>query len=161
MDDFVMNNLNAVQRSRLAKLHIRATNVPEHMTLWRKTLRLSVIKSLQGLRTLHLCFDHDVLTANGDSFQTRDRLTSPFTRCKTLPLRHVTVIFKDSGSGTTSVWPVRRTHGQQLTTAEDLCRKLLKPTKAELALAENELIKAEQIHQTILGLGFKRRVAIS
>lgn len=95
--------LNSMQRRKLSKLHIRATYLPETMAQWRKTLRTSIIDSLQELRSLHICFDYDVglnsylrLVFNDNSFEVHERLSSPYSRLLVLPLHRATVIFKDN-----------------------------------------------------------------
>jgi len=154
-EDFVIATSNFIQKTRLVKLHFRSTITPETTAGWRRALRSSVIDNLPGVRTLHICFDHDV-TLTGfpphffDTPVFDNRTDHPFSWLLVLPIQHATVVFTDNGHLIPDCAGRRWTTEQMRATADSLQRKLLHPTEEEYLKAKEEAYEAGQVSQTLL-----------
>lgn len=148
-EQFVRTKLPPMQKARLAKIHIQARGSFESKTLWKRALRSSIIDSLQGLHTLHLCLDRDVCP-----LENHELSGSPYSRLLVLPVRHATVIYADTE---TEIVPSPENDGrwtteQRKTAAESLRRKLLNPTDGEHLSARKEAMAAENVRNILFGL---------
>jgi hypothetical protein len=95
-----MNDRKTAQKQLLKNLHLTMTwNMKQHRRAWEKALTLTLVRSLKGLRTLHLRIEQCVLDENScfhsNPMEGEDLLdTSPFEeimKFKILPLETVTV----------------------------------------------------------------------
>jgi len=135
-----MNDRKTAQKQLLKNLHLDMTwSMKEHKRAWEKVLTLTLVRSLKGLRAVHLRIEQSVLDENscfhGNPMGGEDLLnTSPFEeimKFKILPLETVTVnlirgeLTRRHGNGDLQ-WPLAR----RVECAESLESQLLDPEGA-------------------------------
>jgi hypothetical protein len=135
-----MSDRKTAQKQLLKNLHLNMTwNMKEHKRAWEKVLTLTLVRSLKGLRAVHLRIEQRVLDENscfhGNPMGGEDLLnTSPFEeimKFKILPLETVTVNLLNGeptrrhGNGDLQ-WPLAR----RVECAESLESQLLDPEGA-------------------------------
>jgi hypothetical protein len=135
-----MNDRKTAQKQLLKNLHLNMTwNMKQHKRAWEKALTLTLVRSLKGLRTVHLRIEQCVVDENScfhsNPLEGEDLLdTSPFEeimKFKILPLETVTVNiangeFTRRNSNGDLQWPLAR----RVECAESLESQLLDPEGA-------------------------------
>lgn len=146
-----MDRLSPRQGSSLARLHIQMVYAQDNYE-WAKTLTVPLLHRLQGLRTVHLCFDQDLFhpihvgklqELDCDAMKAMERLyympisqdyyvVEPFGLFQMLALKHVTVIVADS----LQILPQYR-HYRQTPQLKELIRKLRWPLGKKREVAQS------------------------
>ncbi|MCJ1456217.1 hypothetical protein MMC28_006577 [Mycoblastus sanguinarius] len=147
-----MESLSPMQKAKLAKLHIRENYGDGTIRLWKKVMRLSLVNSLSGLRTLHLSLDQDVSPGSQLLQQFHvippEDLTEPLLLLRLLQLKHVTVVVSDNRNILIPPGNNYWTFSEKRAVAQRLRNKLLNPTEAELSVSEGNARQGDREYDT-------------
>ncbi|CAF9942824.1 MAG: hypothetical protein ALECFALPRED_010096 [Alectoria fallacina] len=156
-----MSKLTFLQKRKLTKMHISIDWLSYRYEQWERVLKIRLLEKLKGLKTVHLCFDQDLVrlaswpdesilleedTSSTGLFASRQILVldypqlEPFGALQMLHLQHATVVIADKtgdAEQSTSRWSVHK----QREVAEKLRNKLLEPEGVKVFMAEYNIKK--------------------
>lgn len=151
-------NLDPNQKSMIRSLHLSRPSVDisvrtSNRTTWMHALQPSSIRTLQGLRTVHLCLDMNIHTPNSRGAHTAYKIIfleadlEPFLQLRVLPLTKATVMISDDVSTFMSMTGESSLHGRWTVAeknvwAEKTRLKLLEPCVED---AEGAVVPGEEV----------------
>lgn len=155
--DKFMNKLTSLQKKKLTKMHIRIDWLSYDYEQWERVLKIRLLEKFKGLKTVHLCFDQDLVRLASFLYvymlQKQDASSTgllascheilfldypqlePFGSLQMLRLQHATVVIADKIGDvrqSRSRWSIQK----KREVAEKVRGKLLQPEGGRALVAE-------------------------